>query len=114
MSKEEEFIKIALILMVLAPGGRGHAIHNFYSSSPIDAMCQVWLKVVGSFRDEAKNVQTFTNIERRATNDDGEKQIAIGHLSDSDNPKREQNRIYILEINSETYVCKISQFADHT
>lgn len=71
-------------------------------------------KWFGSFREEAKNVQTFTNIERRSTNDDGQNQIAIGHLSDSGDPIREQNRIYILEINFETNVCKISQFGDHT
>ena len=45
------FSKIALILVVLAPplrpqGGRDHEIHNFCSPLPIDALYQIWLKLV--------------------------------------------------------------------
>lgn len=35
------------------------------------------------FKEGAKNVKKFTTDERRTTKDDGQKQIAIRHLSDS-------------------------------
>lgn len=67
-SKEEDYLKIALILMFLAPPlspqrGRGHEFHNCYSPSPID------LVEIGSMVSEKKLKCSKVYEQRRTAKD---------------------------------------------
>lgn len=62
---------------------RGHEFQNVYFPLPKKAIYLILVNLVEWFREETENVQKFTTDEQ--TNDDGQKQILICHLSDSGN-----------------------------
>lgn len=98
--------------MVLAPPIRpqwnmGHAFHNFYSSSPIDAICHLKLKLVQWFQIRSQKcskvyhrLTTYDERQRKKTDS------KICHLSDSGDLKKRIVQVVLFKKLDEAYILR--------